>query len=78
MRRWGLMILWRKILSICDSSYRVQGQVGHGVPDYLADPVVRDMLRDSGVTPSGEPPAGAPRPIVRRSTCSAAGAPAGS
>lgn len=58
--------------------YRVQGRVGHGVPDYLADPVVRDMLRDSGVTPSGEPPAGAPRPIVRRPTCSAAGAPAGS
>lgn len=43
--------------------YPVTGQVGHGVPDYLADPVVREMLRDSGVTPAGGPAAGPAAPI---------------
>ncbi|MCV0416519.1 MAG: hypothetical protein K5831_16770 [Brevundimonas sp.] len=45
------------------------GQVGHGMPDYLADPVVREMLHDSGVTPAGGPAAGPAAPIRRRDTC---------
>lgn len=50
-------------------NFNPTGQVGHGVPDYLADPVVREMLRDSGVTPAGGPAAGPAAPIRRRDTC---------
>ena len=49
--------------------YQVQGRVGHAVSDYLADPAIREMLRDSGVTPRGEPTAGAAAPIRRRAAC---------